>query len=195
MIGARMVGVVGFHRQPPMVGRHPHPQPQPQPHQCWNRQRHKTRAPAAAATPPPPRYDAQRSSTHAPVAARRHVGDALRLQCHSRTLLVASGITGKCAHHASRTRLASRSRSCIGQHPAQSTGCGPGRRSRIRFSCRAMAGSLHMARSTTITISGNPIQISDEQIFLATRDQTPGNPQTYAVLVNNVLWPPTQLIG
>jgi hypothetical protein len=52
-----------------------------------------------------------------------------------------------------------------------------------------------MARSTTITISGNPIQISDEQIFLATRDQTPGNPQTYAVLVNNVLWPPTQLIG
>ncbi|MEU6831108.1 hypothetical protein ABZ894_20860 [Nocardia beijingensis] len=53
-----------------------------------------------------------------------------------------------------------------------------------------------MARSTTtITISGNPIQISDEQIFLATRDQTPRPPQTYAVLVNNILWPPTQLIG
>lgn len=53
-----------------------------------------------------------------------------------------------------------------------------------------------MARpTTTITISGNPVQISDEQIFLATRDQTPGTPQTYAVLVNNTLWPPLQIIG
>ncbi|MGW6625394.1 hypothetical protein ACWF99_29605 [Nocardia sp. NPDC055002] len=51
-----------------------------------------------------------------------------------------------------------------------------------------------MARSTTITISGKHVQISDEQIFLATRDQTPGTPQTYVVLVNDVLWPPTQLI-
>lgn len=49
--------------------------------------------------------------------------------------------------------------------------------------------------TTTITISGNPVQITDEQVFLATRDQTPGTPQTYAVLVNNALWPPTQLIG
>ncbi|MBF6157651.1 hypothetical protein [Nocardia cyriacigeorgica] len=53
-----------------------------------------------------------------------------------------------------------------------------------------------MSRSTsTITISGNPVQISNEQIFLATRDQTPGAVQTYAVLVNNALWSPTQLIG
>ncbi|MGQ4596606.1 hypothetical protein [Nocardia sp. R6R-6] len=52
-----------------------------------------------------------------------------------------------------------------------------------------------MALSTSITISGNAVQISDEQIFLATRDQTPGKPRLYAVLVNNVLWPPKQLIG
>ncbi|WP_280435136.1 hypothetical protein [Nocardia carnea] len=53
-----------------------------------------------------------------------------------------------------------------------------------------------MTRSTTtITINGNPVQISDEQIFLATRDQTPGTPQIYAAFVNNALWPPTQLIG
>lgn len=53
-----------------------------------------------------------------------------------------------------------------------------------------------MARSTTtITMNGNPVQISDEQIFLATRGQTPGTPQTYAVFVNNAPWPPTQLIG
>ncbi|MFD4407907.1 hypothetical protein ACFWPH_34645 [Nocardia sp. NPDC058499] len=53
-----------------------------------------------------------------------------------------------------------------------------------------------MARSTTtITINGNPVQISDEQIFLATRDQTPGTPQTYAVFVNHALWPPIQLIA
>ncbi|MFF0530066.1 hypothetical protein ACFYT3_16935 [Nocardia amikacinitolerans] len=51
-----------------------------------------------------------------------------------------------------------------------------------------------MTRSTTITINGNHVQLTDEQIFLATRDQTPGTPQTYVVLVNNVLWPPTQLI-
>ncbi|WP_459545163.1 hypothetical protein [Nocardia sp. X0981] len=49
--------------------------------------------------------------------------------------------------------------------------------------------------TTTITMNGNSVEISDEQIFLATRDQTPGTPQTYAVFVNNALWPPTQLIG
>jgi hypothetical protein len=39
------------------------------------------------------RYDAQRSPTHAPAAARRHVGDALRLRCHSRTLWLTFAIT------------------------------------------------------------------------------------------------------
>lgn len=49
--------------------------------------------------------------------------------------------------------------------------------------------------TTTITISGTPVPLEDEQIFLATRNQTPKTPQTYAVLVNNALWPPTQLIA
>lgn len=51
-----------------------------------------------------------------------------------------------------------------------------------------------MARSTTITINSNHVQISDEQIFLATRDQTPESPRTYVTLVNNVPWPPKQLL-
>ncbi|WP_331758007.1 hypothetical protein OG225_41850 (plasmid) [Nocardia sp. NBC_01377] len=51
-----------------------------------------------------------------------------------------------------------------------------------------------MARSTTITINGSAVQISDEQIFLATRDKIPETPEIYVVLVNNALWPPLQLI-
>ncbi|MFJ4657954.1 hypothetical protein ACIP5Y_42365 [Nocardia sp. NPDC088792] len=51
-----------------------------------------------------------------------------------------------------------------------------------------------MTRSTTITINGSSTPIADDQIFLATRDQVPDKIQTYAVLVNDRLWPPIQLI-
>ncbi|MGW0047110.1 hypothetical protein OG935_06140 [Nocardia cyriacigeorgica] len=56
-------------------------------------------------------------------------------------------------------------------------------------------GSRHMARSTTITMNGNPVEITDDQVFLATRDQIPGALRTYGVLVRNVLWTPKQLIA
>ncbi|MFD7847004.1 hypothetical protein ACFV4K_29260 [Nocardia sp. NPDC059764] len=48
--------------------------------------------------------------------------------------------------------------------------------------------------NTTITINGGSVQLTDDQVFLATRGQTPDKIQTYAVLVNGTLWPPIQLI-
>ncbi|GAB0102547.1 hypothetical protein JMUB6875_15150 [Nocardia sp. JMUB6875] len=51
-----------------------------------------------------------------------------------------------------------------------------------------------MARSTNITINGNSVRLTEDQVFLATRGRTPEKIQTYAVLVNDALWPPIQLI-
>ncbi|UFS99593.1 hypothetical protein [Nocardia huaxiensis] len=51
-----------------------------------------------------------------------------------------------------------------------------------------------MARSTMITINGSSVQLTDDQVFLATRSRKPEKIQTYAVLVNDTVWPPIQLI-
>ncbi|WP_280250268.1 hypothetical protein [Nocardia abscessus] len=52
-----------------------------------------------------------------------------------------------------------------------------------------------MASPTKIMIRGEHVEITADQVFLATRDQTPDKPHTYGVLVNGVLWPPLQLIA
>ncbi|MFC7428191.1 hypothetical protein [Nocardia tengchongensis] len=51
-----------------------------------------------------------------------------------------------------------------------------------------------MVSSTTIMISGRPVQLTDDEVFLATRERTPDKIQTYGVLVNGTLWPPIQLM-
>ncbi|MEU1209159.1 hypothetical protein [Nocardia sp. NPDC005825] len=51
-----------------------------------------------------------------------------------------------------------------------------------------------MTRTTALTINGASVPLADDQIFLATRDRQPERIQTYAVMVNDTLWPPIQLI-